>query len=33
MTTQDEPIEVMTEPDVFSNERRVETPNGRVFVR
>ena len=33
MTAQDESIEVMTEPDVFSNERRVDTPHGRVFVR
>ena len=33
MTTQDESIEVMTDPDMFSNERRVDTPHGRVFVR
>jgi haloalkane dehalogenase len=33
MTGQGESIEVMTEPDVFSNERRVDTRHGRVFVR
>ncbi len=33
MTAQDESIEVMSEPDVFSNERRVDTPHGRVFAR
>ena len=33
MTTQDESIEVVTESDVFSIERRVDTPHGRVFVR
>jgi pimeloyl-ACP methyl ester carboxylesterase len=33
MTAQDEPIEVVTEPGVFSNDRRVDTPHGRVFVR
>ena len=33
MTTQDESIGVTAEPDVFSDERRVDTPHGRVFVR
>jgi len=33
MTTQGASIEVMTEPDVFFKEQRVDTPHGRVFVR
>ena len=33
MTTQDESIGVTAEPDVFSVERRVDTPHGSVFVR
>ena len=33
MTTQDESIVVMTDPDVSTNERRVDTPHGSVFVR
>ena len=33
MTMQDESIRVVTESDVTSNERRVDTPHGRVFVR
>ena len=33
MTTRDESIVVMTDPDVSINERRVATPHGSVFVR
>ena len=33
MTMQDESIRVVTESDVTSNERRVDTPHGSVFVR
>jgi pimeloyl-ACP methyl ester carboxylesterase len=33
MTTQGASIEVMTEPDLFFKEQRVDTPHGRVFVR
>ena len=33
MTMQDESIEVMTDPDVSINERRVNTTHGSVFVR
>jgi haloalkane dehalogenase len=33
MTIQDESKDVRTEPDLFSNERLLDTPHGRVFVR
>src|SRR5580704_10983272 len=33
MTIQDESKDVMTEPVLFSNERLLDTPHGRVFVR
>src|SRR5580692_5955385 len=33
MTIQDESKDVMTEPDVFSNGRLLDTPHGSVFVR
>src|SRR3984885_7216069 len=33
MTAQDESRDLMTEPEVFTDERRVDTPHGRIFVR